>query len=90
MNDVRNSPAEFVERKATQVRVITPAGALVGNYHHPPGVRLSDSLRNAATGERYMMLTDVEITEGDGMKTAAPFVLVASSAVSVIFPLEEE
>ena len=89
MNDVRNTPAEFVERQATEVRVITPAGTLQGKYHHPPGVRLSDSLRNAATGERYMMLTDVSVSENNGTTTTAPFVLVASTAVSVIIPLED-
>jgi hypothetical protein len=90
MNEMRRSTTEFVERKATQVRIITTAGTLEGLYHHPPGVRLSDSLRNAATGERYVMLTDVTVTEGDGKVSASPFVLVASAAVSVIIPLEED
>ena len=90
MNEVRSSTAEFVERKATQVKVITPSGTIEGKYHHPPGVRLSDSLRNAATGERYIMLTDVVVTEHDGKASSAPFVLVASTAVSVILPLEED
>ena len=80
---------EFVERASSRVRVFTPAATLEGSHHHPPGVRLSDSLRNQVTGEKYMLLTDVQITAQDGSVSSAGFVLINSQHASVIVPLEE-
>jgi hypothetical protein len=89
MNDTRPaSHPEFIERASSRVRVLTPSGVIEGSHHHPPGVRLSDSLRNQVTGERYMLLTDVTI-RADGQDTSAPFVLVNTQHASVIVPLEE-
>ena len=49
MNELRpaGAPPEFVERQTSLIRVFTPSGIVEGQYHHAPGVRLSDSLRNA-------------------------------------------
>lgn len=94
MNDLRPAP-EVLERKQTRVRVFTPSGIVEGDYHHPPGVRLSDSLRNAATGERYMLLTDVTVRAADGSDLegtggTAQFILINTQHCSVIIPLEDE
>lgn len=89
MNDLHPaSHPEFVERASSRVRVHTPSGVIEGSHHHPPGVRLSDSLRNQVMGEKYMLLTDVTIS-CDGRETTAPFVLVNTQHTSVIVPLEE-
>ena len=97
MNDLRPaaSPAEFIERKATLVRIFTPSGIVEGQYHHAPGVRLSDSLRNMATGERYILLTDASLRSVNGGDVEesvrhTPFVLIASTHASMIVPLEDE
>jgi len=83
----------YLERTKTRVRVFTASGVLEGDYAHPPGVRLSDSLRNAATGERYMLLTDVTMRTGsDGIDEeagTAPLVLLNTAHASVIIPLGE-
>lgn len=75
------------------MRVFTASGVVEGDYAHPPGVRLSDSLRNAATGERYMLLTDVTMHTGsDGIGEeagTAPLVLLNTAHASVIIPLGE-
>lgn len=96
MNDLRTAPhnAERMEREATRVRVFTPSGIVEGDYHHPPGVRLSDSLRNAAQSERYMLLTDVTIRGVEGADVAsdvrsAAFILISTQHASVIVPLED-
>jgi hypothetical protein len=90
MQNAQHAPsAEFVAKNSSRVRVYTPSGVLDGSHHHPPGVRLSDSLRNQATGEKYMLLTDVTITHLDGTTAPAEFVLVNSTHASVIVPLEE-
>jgi hypothetical protein len=80
--------AEFVAKASSRVRIYTPSGVLEGLHHHPPGVRLSDSLRNQATGERYMLLTEVSITHLDGSFSPAEFVLVNTQHASVIVPLD--
>jgi hypothetical protein len=85
----------FVERTSTRVRVYTPAGILVGDHHHAAGVRLSDALRNQVTGEKYMMLTNVEILRPDGTPMAdgvghAEFVLINTQHCSVVMPLDEQ
>jgi hypothetical protein len=97
MNDLQmgNGRPDFAEKKATRVRIFTPAGIVEGMYHHPPGVRLSDSLRNSATGERYMMLTDVSVrpldggANGDAVPETAPFILISSSHANMIVPMED-
>lgn len=81
---------EHVDRVSTRVRVYTPSGVIEGSYHHVQGVRLSDSLRNQATGERYMLLTDVTIQSGDGPADTATFVLINTQHASVIIPLDEQ
>jgi hypothetical protein len=97
MNDLKPHPgsAEYAEKQATRVRVFTPSGIVEGQYHHPPGVRLSDSLRNAATGERYMLLTAVTIRGVDGSAVAddistANFILINTQHASAIIPLDEQ
>jgi hypothetical protein len=97
MNDLQMGGArpDFAEKKATRVRIFTPAGIVEGMYHHPPGVRLSDSLRNQATAERYMMLTDVSVrpldgrANGDVVPDTAPFILISSSHANMIVPMED-
>ena len=89
MNDLKpGANPEFIERVSSRVRVYTPSGVIEGSHHHAPGVRLSDSLRNQATGERYMLLTDA-VLRADGQESALPFVLVNTQHASVIVPLEE-
>ncbi len=85
---------EYMQKAKTRVRVFTPSGVIEGDYSHPPGVRLSDSLRNSATGERFMLLTDVTIrsVEGndiDAKIDSAPFVLLSTSHASLLVPLAE-
>jgi hypothetical protein len=96
MSELSSAPAatEYIERKKTRLRVFTPSGIIEGDHSHPPGVRLSDSLRNAVTGERYLMLTDVTIRsmagdEIDGSVSSAPFVLINAAHANVLIPLEE-
>jgi hypothetical protein len=89
MSETSTAPsAEFVAKASSRVRIYTPSGVLEGSHHHPPGVRLSDSLRNQATGEKYMLLTEVSITHLDGTASPAEFVLVNTQHASVIVPLE--
>ena len=97
MNELRpaGAPPEFVERQSSLIRVFTPSGIVEGQYHHAPGVRLSDSLRNAATSERYIMLTDASLRlvggdDADASVRETPFILIASAHASVIVPLEDK
>jgi hypothetical protein len=98
MNDLQTTPApaaaaDYFEKSHTRVRVFTEAGLIEGDYSHANGVRLSDSLRNAAGSERYMLLTDVTIKTGrseiDSATTRAPFVLLNTAHASVIITLAE-
>jgi hypothetical protein len=97
MSDTQTAPApaapDYFEKSHTRVRVFTEAGVIEGDYSHANGVRLSDSLRNAAGSERYMLLTDVTIKTGredlDADTTRAPFVLLNTTHASVIIPLGE-
>ena len=84
-----NGNAEYVDRASSRVRIFTPAAVLEGWHSHPHGVRLSDSLRNQVTGEKYMLLTDVTVQANDGSQSNAPFVLINSQNATVIVPLEE-
>ncbi|MBI2723647.1 MAG: hypothetical protein HYX50_01155 [Chloroflexi bacterium] len=94
--DHRTNPKpEYMEKAKTRVRVFTPSGIVEGDYSHPPGVRLSDSLRNSATAERYVLLTDVSIRalsgdEIDGGVSTAPFVLLSTAHASLLIPLSDE
>lgn len=90
MSETSTAPSgEFVAKASSRVRIYTPSGVLEGSHHHPPGVRLSDSLRNQATGEKYIMLTDVSISHLDGtVSPPAEFVLVNTQHASVIVPIE--
>jgi hypothetical protein len=86
---------EYMARAMTRVRIFTPSGVVEGRYSHATGVRLSDSLRNAGSSERYILLTDVKIRslEGesnDGRIDDAPFVLLRAEHASLIIPLDEE
>ncbi len=98
MNDTipaLNHQSEYVEKEKTRVRAFTPSGIIEGDYSHPPRVRLSDSMRNSATGERYILLTDVTIrsAEGGSLEEAlasAPFVLLSTNHISLLVPLGEE
>jgi hypothetical protein len=84
---------DYFEKSHTRVRVFTEAGLIEGEYAHANGVRLSDSLRNAAGNERYMLLTDVTIRTGrsdvDEETRRAPFLLLNTAHASVIIPLGE-
>ena len=55
-----------IQRTQTRVRVVLGASILEGDHTHPAGVRLSDSLRNAASTERYLLLTSVTVRALDG------------------------
>jgi hypothetical protein len=95
MNDVQ-APGyrpDYADRQATQVRIFTPAGIVEGKFYHAPGVRLSDYLRNAASSERYLMLTDVTVRALDSAANAvpetAPFILISSAHANMIVPLED-
>ncbi|MBF6600714.1 MAG: hypothetical protein IVW36_09400 [Dehalococcoidia bacterium] len=95
MNDAQTAGhgPDYADRKATDVRIFTPAGVVEGKFHHAPGVRLSDYLRNAASSERYPMLTDVTVRALDGAADAvpqtAPFILISSAHANMIVPIEE-
>jgi hypothetical protein len=85
---------EYLHREKTRVRVFTPSGIIEGDYPHPVGVRLSDSLRNTASAERYILLTDVTLRslQGEPLEGglgAAPFVLLSTAHASLIIPLGE-
>ncbi len=84
----------YAERVKTRARILTSSGSLEGDYAHLPGVHLSDSLRNAATSDRYMLLTDVTMrtssTESDGATSTARFILLNTQHANVIIPLGEE
>jgi len=86
MNETR---PEFVEKVSSRVRVYTPTVIIEGSHHHPPGIRLSDLLRNQATGEKYMLLTDAVLTAPDGSESTAGYVLINTAHASVILPIEE-
>ncbi len=96
MNDTQapTSRPDYADRQATVIRIFTPAGIVEGKFHHAPGVRLSDYLRNAAGSERYLMLTDVTVRALDGAADAiperAPFILISSAHANMIVPLEAE
>jgi hypothetical protein len=66
VNQMQSPRPEFVEKVSSRVRVYTPTVIIEGAHHHPPGVRVSDLLRNQATGEKYMLLTEATITGPDG------------------------
>jgi hypothetical protein len=85
---------DAAERKHTRVRVIMGGAILEGDHPHPPGVRLSESLRNAATHERYLLLNNVTIHQLDGSVAhgdlaAAPFILINVAQAHAIIPLED-
>jgi hypothetical protein len=87
---------EYLQRAKTRVRIITPSGIIEGDHSHAPGVRLSDSLRNASSAERYMLLTNVAMRSLDGANLGpalgaddAPFVLISTGHMSMVIPLED-
>jgi hypothetical protein len=85
-----NERTEYIEKVSTRVRVYTPTVMIEGSHHHPPGVRISDLLRNQATGEKYMLLTDAKLIAPDGAESHAGLVLINTAHASVILPMEDE
>jgi hypothetical protein len=84
---------DTIEQKTTRVRIVTAGGIVEGDHAHPAGVRLSDSLRNAASSERYLMLNHVTLRQLDGSQVhadlaSAPFILVNTAHAQAIIPLE--
>jgi hypothetical protein len=88
MNETTPRP-DFMDKVSSRVRVYTATVVIEGSHHHPPGVRLSDLLRNQATTEKYMLLTSAIITATDGTETRTDYVLINTAHASVILPLEE-
>ena len=86
MNDSR---PEFVDKVSSRIRVYTPTVTIEGSHHHPPGVRLSDLLRNQATGEKYMLLTAATLTASDGVQSQAEYVLINTAHAIDILTLDE-
>jgi hypothetical protein len=88
---VQPSP-EYVEKKGSRLRAVTPVGIVEGCFHHAPGARLSDAIRNLSPGERYMALTDLTVrpfgsSDADVVEQAA-FGLLNLEQVAMIVPLE--
>lgn len=86
------SSPERVEREAARIVVCTPSGIFEGNFHHAPGVRLSDALRNAIVSDRHLLLTDVVVRADEGLArtvSQAPFVLISGAHTDVIVPVDE-
>lgn len=86
---------DALDRKTTRVRILLNASILEGDHPHPPSIRLSESLRNSASHERYLLLTNVTIHNLDGSAAHgdlvnAPFVLVNTALTQAIIPLEEQ
>jgi hypothetical protein len=90
MNETQAPRPEYVDKVSSRVRVYTPTVVIEGAHHHPPGVRMSDLLRNQASGEKYMLLTDAKLTAPDGSRSEASYVLINTAHASVILPLEED
>ena len=89
-----NPSLDTIQQTMTRVRIVTAGGILEGNHSHPAGVRLSDSLRNSSSSERYLVLTDVTLRQLDGTLAhedlaSAPFVLVNTAHTQAIIPLEQ-
>lgn len=86
---------DYLTRQTTRVRIFTGWGIVEGEYAHPPGVLLSNALRNAGAAERYLILTAATFrtfngTEIDPDAAMAPFVLVNPAQASAIIPLNAE
>lgn len=86
---------DYLQRQTTRVRIFTTWGIVEGDYAHPPGVLLSNSLRNAGASARYLILTNATMRALDGSEmdpdaAYAPFVLVNPAQASAIVPLEAE
>ncbi len=86
---------DYLQRQTTRVRIFITWGIVEGDYAHPPGVLLSNALRNAGAAERYLILTSAtfrtfEGSEIDDAAASAPFVLVNPAQASAIVPLEAE
>jgi hypothetical protein len=84
---------EYVQKKASRMRALTPVGVIEGLFHHAPGARLSDALRNLSREERYLALTDLTVRPlGDPEVESverAEFGLLSLEHVAIIVPLEE-
>lgn len=97
MNELETSTIvpDYLQRQTTRVRIFTTWGIVEGEYAHPPGVLLSNSLRNAGASERYLILTSATMRTLDGSEidrdvAHAPFVLVNPAQASAIIPLDAE
>lgn len=85
---------DTIQQTQTRVRVVTGAGIIEGHQSHPAGIRLSDFLRNAASHEKYLLLTDVTLRALDGTParddlSSAEFILVNTAHAHAIIPLGE-
>ena len=89
MNETQAPRPEYIDKVSSRVRIYTPTVIIEGAHHHPPGVRLSDLLRNQASGEKYMLLTEATLTAPDSGQTTAAYVLINTAHASVIVPLDE-
>lgn len=86
---------DYLQRTTTRVRIFTTWGVVEGGYATPPGVLLSNALRNASSSERYLVLTGATFRTFDGAEldadaATAPFVLINPGQASAIVPLETE
>jgi hypothetical protein len=95
MNDTRPlaEAPDYLQRQKTRVRIVTPSGVVEGDHSHPPGVRLSDSLRNASSSERFLVLGNATMRSLAGeelpLTEASSFVMVNTAHTSIIIPLDE-
>lgn len=84
---------EYVAKQVSRMRAFTPVGVIEGCFHHAPGGRLSDVLRNLSRGERYLVLTDLAVRplgspDGEPVERAALGLLNLEQA-ALIVPIED-
>jgi hypothetical protein len=87
-----SGPPEHDAREATRVLVCTATGNFEGNFHHAPGVRLSDAIRNSFAADHHVLLTDVVMEKNNPISASvsrAPFVLINDRHANVIVPIDE-
>jgi hypothetical protein len=85
---------DAIQKTKTRVRILTGAGIIEGDQAHPAGIRLSEFLRNAASHEKYLLLTSVTVRQLDGVAahddlSHAEFILVNTAHAHAIIPLGE-
>ena len=96
MNAAPSAPHDLdtIQTAKTRVRILTGAGIIEGDQSHPAGIRLSEFLRNAASHERFLLLTNVTVRQLDGASAhddlaSAEFILVNTAHAHAIVPLGE-